>query len=146
MKKILALLLICSFETFSQIEVIETTPCNQVATTFQKYIVVKKCENTYRFSYRDIEYTHIVEYKSFEFEDIDNALYNLYSAILKGFDNPSKHIILNLPNDVLVLRYTKNMGIVSFQFVHSVDKSELFGRSTYMTRKQVDKLFAKIME
>lgn len=98
MKKILALLLICSFETFSQIEVIETTPCNQ------------------------------------------------YSVILKGFDNPSKDIILNLPNDVLVLRYTKNMGIVSFQFVHSVDKSELFGRSTYMTRKQVDKLFAKIME
>ena len=148
MKKLVLILylIVCSFDAFSQIEVIEITPCDEVAT-FKKYITVKKCRNTYMFIYLDVTYKQIIDHKSFEFEDIDSALYKLYEAIIKGFDQqPKGQVMINLPNDVLILNYPRLQGVNYFQFVHAVNKSDIFGRSIYMTRKQVVKFFSEILE
>ena len=52
-------------------------------------------------------------------------------------------INLNLPNDLVDLRFVKNMGIISFQFITTAKNTQITGFSPYYTKKQIDKLFGK---
>ena len=64
--------------------------------------------------------------------------------IIKGFQEKKEQTInLNLPNDLVDLRFVKNMGIISFQFITTAKNTQITGFSPYYTKKQIDKLFGK---
>lgn len=151
MKRIVLTLLICSFVSllsYSQIQKIETSKkemIGKIAPMGALNIQCEKSDDVYIFMYRDVKYTQIVEFKSFVFKDIDNAFDGLYDMIMKGFKNPPKEdIMLELPDDIIWLNYTKAMGVVNFRFMHSPGKnSEVMGVSGWLTKKKVNKLFGK---
>ena len=127
---------------FGQIKVIEA-PDNETIGEIQG-IKIEKTGNVYTFIYDNLKYPNTTDIKSFSFEDIDNSFENLYQLIMKGFDEvPNDDIMIKLPNDTIWLHFEKNMGIVSFQFYHSVSNTEVIAISRYLTKKQVIKLFGK---
>lgn len=143
MKKIALLILMFAGISYGQIKVIDTEKLETIGK--QKAVSISKIGNEYRFNYVDRKYTQILETKSFSFKDEDNAFKNLYDLIIKGFDDATKEdIMLDLPNDIIWLHYTKVSSKVYFQFYHSVDKnSDVIGKTDFFTKKQVIKLFGK---
>ncbi len=108
-------------------------------------IKITKQNNTYTITYENIKYQQITDLKRFSFVDTDNAFDNLYQMIINGFnENPKSDIMLELPNDIVWLHFVKYLGVVSFQFSQSVNKTEVIAFSRYLTKKQVQKLFGKI--
>lgn len=108
-------------------------------------IKITKQKNTYTITYENIKYQQITDFKSFSFVDTDNAFDNLYQMIINGFnETPKSDIMLELPNDIVWLHFEKLLGVVSFQFSQSVNKTDVFAFSRYLTKKQVQKLFGKI--
>lgn len=108
-------------------------------------IKITKQNNTYTITYENIKYQQITDLKRFSFVDTDNAFDNLYQMIINGFnENPKSDIMLELPNDIVWLHFVKYLGVVTFQFYQSVNKTEVIAFSRYLTKKQVQKLFGKI--
>lgn len=149
MKKTLLLFILIAITLtgFSQIKKIkpaENILIGKIAPMGGLQIECIKSGDTYTFTYRDVKYTQIVELKSFEFKDVDNAFEDLYKMIIDGLENPPKEdIMLELPNDIIWLSFTKAMGIANFRFGHSVSKSDAIGFSGWLTEKKVNKLFGK---
>lgn len=107
-------------------------------------VKLEKCENFCTIYYKDISYRHINEYKHFTFEDVDNALENLYTMIIEGFNNPPKErIMLELPEHYLYLSFPSELGVYFFQFDVQTKKSNISSYSTKMSKRQVNKLFGK---
>ncbi|WP_051364391.1 hypothetical protein [Flavobacterium limnosediminis] len=134
--------------SYSQIKTVETEKLieiGKVGALGSKSVWIEKSENKYLFSYNDIKFQQITNIKSFAFQNLDNDFEKLYDKIMNGFNEiPSEDIMLELPNDIIWLHYEKNMGIISFQFRHAVNKnSEVIGFSQFMTKKQIAKLFGK---
>lgn len=150
MSKILLFVILCctSFAN-AQIKVIDCDKIGVVKALMTTAIEMKKCNiegNTqYIIHYRDITEQHIGEWNAFAFLDIDNAFENLYNMIMDGFENPPKEDIgIDLPDCRIYLHFEKNMGITSFQFLHfPTPSSKIIGQSTYLTKRQVKKLFGK---
>ena len=107
-------------------------------------IEITKTGNEYTITYNDINFT-IDEYKSFSFKDLDNDFENLYKMISEGFETPPKDPIkIELPNDIIWLKFKKSLGTVNLQIDHAVDKNEnVIGTSIFMTKRRVRKLFGK---
>lgn len=132
---------------FGQVTVAKSDPCDEIVSMNMGFIKVNKCGEEYHFIYRDITYEHIIEYKSFWFKDEDQALQTMFNLIMEGFDDPNRdRVTLEFPDDIVVLSYPKYMGKQAFQFIHFVDKTEVTGQSSYMTKKNITKLFNKIIE
>ena len=141
MKKILLIVFILVYsQSFSQIKILNSD--SEVIGKVQ-FISCSKNNNTFTFTYNDHKFTQIDEYKSFSLSENDfNELFNI---ITQGFLNyPKEEVKLELPNDILFLKFTKSMGIISLQITHFVNKNpELVGLTRYLTEKQVLKLFGK---
>ncbi|WP_172919496.1 hypothetical protein [Capnocytophaga canis] len=99
----------------------------------------------YSVFYKDIEFKHLEEWKSFYFLETGNDFETLYRLITDGFSNPPKNdIIIELPKGSVHLHFEKNMGVISFQFIHfPLNSTAVMGRSPYLTKRQIDKLFGK---
>ncbi len=55
-----------------------------------------------------------------------------------------ENIILELPNDIIELHYEKNYGQQTVQFIQVINKNRKYiGKSQFLTRKQVDKIFGR---
>jgi len=100
-------------------------------------------EDYYLFSFRNSEYTQIVDIKSFGFYDIDNAFENFSTMCLEGFDNPPEdnYFSLSLTDGDLMVYYTKSTGVLSMYFVYT--ENSVSSKTSWMTKKQTQKLFGK---
>ena len=57
---------------------------------------------------------------------------------------PSSEITLELPNDIVGLNFARNYGQITVQFVQYINKNKKYvGKSQFLTKKEVDKLFGK---
>src|SRR5690606_2365777 len=103
--------------TFAQIREV-TIPESQIIGEIKdlsgKYITLERRDSTYiTFTYKDMKYTHITEYKHFSFEDQDNALEYLYTSILGGLESKEKsEKSFDLPNYFLTVYFKKTLGVM----------------------------------
>lgn len=144
---ILTFLLISSM-SFGQIKKVETEPSEligKIGSIGETWLKLEKSGDVYTFTYKDMKYTQLTDFKSFSFIDEDNAFEDLYNIILKGLDEvPSEPIMLEIPNGYLWLEFGKTLGKPFVTFSHSVGKSgDVIGKSTWMNRKKLDKVFGK---
>ncbi|MDO6813788.1 hypothetical protein [Tenacibaculum soleae] len=142
MKKILlSLLLLTATISFSQIKRVKTAKPIKIGAAGT--VVCEKLNNTYIFTFQDINYTHIDEYKSFQFDDIDNAFDNFYDILMEGFKNlPEEDIELKLPNKIVTLKYMKTFGVTNLTIITS-DDNGISGRSEFITKRRAMKIFGK---
>ncbi|OCK53205.1 hypothetical protein BA768_01220 [Chryseobacterium sp. CBo1] len=105
---------------------------------------VEKCsDNLIKFSYRDLKFSSIINIKRFSFEDKDGALDYLYITLIKGLDElPEEDKVLQLPNDLLLIKFKKTFGVPVATIYHTNNASVL-GVTQSFTKKQIDKLFGK---
>lgn len=133
------------YSQIKKIDVQEPELIGQIAPMGNLHIKCEKTGDTYTFTYSDVTYQHIDEYKSFSFKDVDNAFDNLYEMIIKGFEEgPEENTMIEIPDGFLWLDYTKSLGVVNFRFQHSPGSSgEITGYSIWLTKKKLNKLFGK---
>jgi hypothetical protein len=148
MKQItLLLIILVSTFSFSQITKIETQKAELIGKIGALGEVWIKCEkkgDRYTFTYQDNKFKQLKEYKSFSFVDEDNAFENLYKIIMKGFEEiPKEDIMLELPNDVIFLNYSKNFDVISLKITHAINHSPDIRHTVYITKKEVKKIFGK---
>lgn len=125
---------------FSQIKKIKTEKTQKIGKSAN--VTCEKTGNTYIFTYRDINFSQLEEYKSFAFEDVQNAFEELYKIIIKGFEEvPKEPIELKLPNQIITLKYMKSFGVVNLTILS--DENGIIGRSEYLTKRRINKLFGK---
>jgi len=153
MKKLtLLLILLVTSVSFAQIKKVEETksagveigkiqPMGQPA-----HMSITKDGDIYGFTYKDAEFTHIVKYHSFFFRDVDNAYNSFYDMIMKGFEEmPAEPIKLELHDQFVWLKFSKQMGIKLVTFTSTIDKSpgsrEISSKD--FNKKQIEKLFGK---
>jgi len=133
----------------AQIKVLETSKVEtigKIAPMGQLIAELEKNEksNIYTVKYRDIKFSKVIDIKSFSFVDVDNALENLYNVIIKGIEEqPSEKIMLELPDSFVWLEFRKQMGVSTVTFSSSINKTDVIGVSSPLTKKQIDKLFGK---
>jgi len=145
MKKIFLLAsMAISFFTFAQIKIDDSIKPTLIGKVSQGQVTLEKLDDQYSICYNDAKFLVVDSFKCFSFTEKNNDLQNLYQLIIKGFEQvPKDNIRLDLPNDKIELRFTKNLGIVSMQFHHFDKNSGVYGFSTYLTKKQINKLFGK---
>ena len=107
----------------------------------------KNADNQYFVRYQDMRFPSIVEFNSFWFRDIDNALDGFYNLVMDGFgdvDFPPDDLKLEFPDDVVFVRFEKFTGVkmASFVVYDNVSSFEK-GRSGLFTKKQIQKLFGR---
>lgn len=139
------LLLVTFFSAmaFSQIKVLQNDNLVQVGK--DNSVALYKKQNKYTFNYQDTNNSNLNTFRSFSFQDINKDLDQLYKLISDGFiDMPMGEIQLELPGDIIGLKYAKNYGQTTVQFVHYINKNKKYvGKSRFLTKKQVDKIFGK---
>ncbi len=149
MKRILTILVVVfittsAFSQIKQVKDVKSATIGKIGSFGKISIDCTKLGDEYTFTYNDIKFQHIDDYKSFSFRDKDDAFNSLYEIIMKGLKNPPKEDIkLELPNDVVYLHFTKALGVANFQFIHHVNKGSVIGTSCWLTKKKVMKLFGK---
>jgi len=146
MKKITLLLLLIPTLGISQIKVVDkekTEKVGRIAALGLLHIELIKSGDYYTFTYKDLKFQHIDEFKSFTFKNENNDIDNLYKIIKNGLkDMPEEDITIALPEGELQLDFTKALGIVNVRFVHSSSAGNV-GISTWLSKRKVDKLFGK---
>lgn len=105
---------------------------------------LEKCSETkFRFLYRDLKFTSIINIKHFSFEDQEGALDYFYNTLIKGLEElPIEDKILQLPEDMLLIKFKKTFGVPVATIYHT-NKAGVTGVSQSFTRKQINKLFGK---
>jgi hypothetical protein len=148
MKKILLIsaFLLTTGLSYSQLNVVETSPkeeIGKVKVLFDTYMESYKRGEDYTILYKDMEYQQLDEFKSFSMNE--QTFNELYDLIIESWDNPPKEdIMIELPESFIWLKFTRMLGATNFQFVHDPLKNgEIFGLSTPLNKKKVDKLFGK---
>lgn len=143
MKKLNLLLFLLPIYSFTQIQVYEAKKTSKIGEV-GNHSYISKTDNTYSVCFQDIKFTQLTNIKCFDFQDLDNDFENLYNMIIKGFDEKKEQRInLDLPNELVDIKFVKNMGIVSLQFSMINKNTHIVSISPYYTRKQIDKLFGK---
>ena len=132
----------------SQVSKIKSEKVGAIKVMGQESMTCTRIDNLISITYRDLQYTHIVEYKSFKFEDVDGALDNFTKIVLDGFSNPPKEpISLMLGDSYISLVYQKGMGRVVMKILVQgiVEKGNVTpdGMTGSYTEKQYRKLFDK---
>ncbi|WP_419870460.1 hypothetical protein [Chryseobacterium sp. CT-SW4] len=144
MRKII-LLLTCMFgiSVFSQIKVLKNETLVEIGK--DNSVGLYKKEDKFTFNYQDLNTSNLNTIRSFSFENQNNDVDGLYSIIISGFTTmPASNVTLELPNDIIELHYEKNYGQPTVQFIQYINKNRKYvGKSQYLTRKQVDKIFGK---
>lgn len=144
MKKIILLFTILfSISAFSQIKILKNDALTEVGK--ENSVALYKKDKKYTFNYQDVANANLNSFRSFYFFDLNKDFDQLYKLISDGFiDMPTTEITMELPNDIIGLNYGKNYGQVTVQFIHYINKNmKTVGKSQYLTKKQVDKIFGK---
>ena len=143
MKKTLFISMVLLFTTplFSQITATKRIPPVLIGKV--QGMDCQKYDSTFVITYSDLKYTQLTELKSFSLNEKD--FNDLYSVIERGFNEvPSDEIIIETPNDILYLKYTKVIGVVNLQITHFVNKNpEIIGLIKYLTKNAAIKLFGR---
>ena len=155
MKRIVLLLVMLCFIPVAEAQIkvvndnVDCQDVGEVKSLMSPIAKITKCQTedvvSYAVHYKDIEFQHLTEFKHFSFLEKENDFETLYKLIIEGFSNPPKNdIIIELQKGTVHLHFEKNLGVVSFQFIHfPFGDSSVMGRSAYLTKKQVNKLFGK---
>ncbi len=144
MKKIFLLLAFCVFSTaFSQIKVLKNESLSEIGS--DNSVGLFKKANRYTFHYQDRNTANLNTYRSFTFLDLNRDVEGLYKLISDGFiDVSGSNISLELPNDIIELHFEKNYGQPTVQFIQYMNKNKKYvGKSPFLTKKQIDKIFGK---
>ncbi len=148
MKKLpLLLLFLTTTLSFAQIKIAEekTILIGEIAPMGNLHIKCEKEDQYYKFTYSDTKYSAIDVYKSFAFNDENNAFNNLYETMLEGLSNPpSEDIKLELPDSFIWLKFQKAFGIGNVMILHDVHKNgEVVGSTIWLTKRKLKTLFGK---
>lgn len=150
MKKTLLslLMLTLSASAFSQIELVETTQTEIVSKLSLVYIEkIGEKGDSFVFHYNNMN-APIIDYKSFEFRNVNNDFEKLYSIIMKGFEeNPRDPYKIKANEDYVYLKYTKMDGSVLMQVQQFVEPTNPDNKemavSRFLTKEEVAMLFKK---
>jgi hypothetical protein len=149
MKKIFTILvlILMSISTFGQIKKIEspkTVVIGKIAPLGSLVASIEKTEdNTYIFTYRDVNKSPLDVYKSFYFKETGHDFESLYQMIINGFEEiPKEALIVEVPNGKLYISFDKSMGVVNAT-ISSETETELLGYCRALTKRDVNKLFGK---
>lgn len=145
MRKII-LLITCMFgiSVFSQIKVLKNESLVEIGK--DNSVGLYKKEDKFTINYQDLNTSNLNTIRSFSFQNLDSDVSGLYQLIMDGFISPpDENILLELPNDIIELHYEKNYGQPTVQFIQYINKNRKYvGKSQFLTRKQVDKIFGKM--
>ncbi|WP_417868006.1 hypothetical protein [Xanthomarina gelatinilytica] len=148
MKKIFTILLCCiSFSVFAQLEVVQTEKpiqIGKISNLGQLSIECEKYGERYVFTYQDVKFQQIINYKTFTLNN-EQTFNELYNLIVKNWDNPPKEdIMIKLEEGYLWVKFARALGTTNVGFAHSVDENaDVIGISTWLTKRRLDKLFGK---
>jgi hypothetical protein len=139
--KALTVLLMFPLLSLAQITVAEAPEVHRVGkiesigTYFELAYYTSNNDTTYTFSYRNLEFRHINDIKSFAFSGTGNALNGFYQTIIAAVDN-DKQFKVKLGEENLLIK--KNQKTVA-------DCADIYTDHGYCTIsvKQVNKLFGK---
>lgn len=144
MKKLFTLCSVfISLVAFSQIKVLQNEGLTEIGK--DNAVGLYKKDNKYTFNYQDLNAGNLNTFRSFSFLDIDKDVENLYKLILDGFiEIPDKNIIIELPNDIIELKFERNITQPTMQFIQYFNKNRKYvGKSQFLNKKQIDKIFGK---
>ena len=144
MKKITIIFtLLFSTLAFSQIKIIKTDELIEVGK--DNSVGLYKRGNKYVFNYQDVNAGNLNTIRSFTFSDLNNDLETFYLLIIDGLNTlPKADITLDLPDDILELHFERNYGQPTVQFIQNINKTKkYYGKSQFLNRKQVEKIFGK---
>lgn len=143
MKKII-LLLTCTFgiSVFSQIKVLKNETLVEIGK--DNSVGLFKKDDKFTINYQDLNTSNLNTFRSFSFLDVNGDVEGLYKLITDGFiDQPTGNVTLELPNDIIELHYEKNYGQPTVQFIQYINKNRKYvGKSQFLNKKQIDKIFA----
>ncbi|MBL3547139.1 hypothetical protein J2787_004313 [Chryseobacterium rhizosphaerae] len=145
MRKII-LLITCMFSisVFSQIKVLKNESLVEIGK--DNSVGLYKKEDKFTINYQDLNTSNLNTIRSFSFQNLNGDVSGLYKLIMEGFITavPDENIILELPNDIIELHYEKNYGQPTVQFIQIINKNRKYvGKSQFLTKKQVEKIFGK---
>lgn len=144
MRKII-LLFTCMFgmSVFSQIKVLKNESLVEIGK--DNSVGLYKKEDKFTINYQDLNTANLNTFRSFSFQNLNGDVSGLYQLITNGFiDTPDSNIVLELPNDIVELHYEKNFGQPTVQFIQYINKNKKYvGKSQFLNKKQVDKIFGK---
>ena len=149
MKKIIAIaFLLVNYIGLSQVKVIPTVPIEKIGRIGENGssdIYVQKEGNEYTFFFKNIEPNETSSSTKFNFKDLTGDFESLYTIISDGFNaSPVADIKLDLPNDIVWLRYTKSLQkVVTLQFVSKDKITLVIGTSDFMSKADINNLFGK---
>jgi hypothetical protein len=128
---------------FSQIKVLKNETLVEVGK--DNSVGLYKKDDKYTINYQDLNTANLNTIRSFSFQNLDGDVAGLYQMITEGFTVlPNENIVLELPNDIIELHYEKNYGQPTVQFIQYINKNKKYvGKSQFLNRKQVDKIFGK---
>lgn len=129
---------------FSQIKVLKNEALVEIGKD-NSVGLYKKDEN-YTVNYQDLNTANLNTFRSFSFQNMNGDVSGLYDLITGGLANtPESNIVLELPNDIIELHYEKNFGQPTVQFIQYINKNKKYvGKSQFLNKKQVDKIFGKL--
>lgn len=144
MKNIILLFaFLCSVSLFGQIKILKNDALQEVGK--ENSVALYKKDKKYTFNYQDVSNSNLNTFRSFYFFDLNKDLDQLFKLITDGFiDMPTSEITMELPNDIIGLKYARNYGQVTVQFLHYINKNmKTVGKSQFLTKKQIEKIFGK---
>lgn len=144
MKKII-LLFTCMFgiSVFSQIKVLKNETLVEIGK--DNSVGLYKKDDKFTINYQDLNTSNLNTFRSFSFQNMNKDVEGLYKMITDGFiDSPEGNIVLELPSDIIELHYEKNYGQPTVQFIQYINKNKKYvGKSQFLNKKQIDKIFGK---
>ncbi|RKT01680.1 hypothetical protein [Chryseobacterium defluvii] len=144
MRKVL-LLFTCLFSisVFSQIKVLKNETLVEIGK--DNSVGLYKKQDKFTINYQDLNTSNLNTFRSFSFLNVNGDVEDLYKLITDGFiDTPIGNITLELPNDIIELHYEKNYGQPTVQFIQYINKNRKYvGKSQFLNKKQVDKIFGR---
>ncbi|KMQ68808.1 hypothetical protein ACM39_05845 [Chryseobacterium sp. FH2] len=144
MRKIL-LLFTCMFgiSVFSQIKVLKNETLVEIGK--DNSVGLYKKDDKFTINYQDLNTSNLNTIRSFSFLNLNADVEGLYKLISDGFiDPPIGNTTLELPNDIIELHYEKNYGQPTVQFIQYINKNKKYvGKSQFLNKKQIDKIFGK---
>lgn len=145
MRKII-LLLTCMFgiSVFSQIKVLKNETLVEIGK--DNSVGLYKKDDKFTVNYQDLNTANLNTFRSFSFQNLDGDVSGFYNLITSGLiQAPESNVVLELPNDIIELHYEKNFGQPTVQFIQYINKNRKYiGKSQFLNRKQVDKIFGKL--
>lgn len=128
---------------FSQIKVLKNETLVEIGK--DNSVGLYKKDDKFTINYQDLNTANLNTFRSFSFQNMNKDVEGLYKMITDGFiDSPEGNIVLELPNDIIELHYEKNYGQPTVQFIQYINKNKKYvGKSQFLNKKQVDKVFGK---